>query len=434
MAAKAAASPSTATRSALAAGTVVPATCGVFVDAASTAVAESGTQAAPYKSLAAALAAVLPNQPIYVCTSPLDEAALLEADTRLYGGLDCATWATGVAAARTAWTAPANEIPLAVRGAGVSATVAGFAITARSATGQEPSGQGRSSIAAWVDAASVTLERVELVAAEGAAGAAGAAPPAAAAQAPNGSPGQNGCVDTTAKAGGNPGQNTCEDALGNMVNVNGGLGGTGTSLTEGGNGSSGQPIGQGGAGGKAQDATGCDAGAKGTDRTPAPPATLPASHPGALDATGYHGPEPVDGPRGVPGTGGGGGGGARACSGGNAGPGGGGDGAGGCGGLGGKGGAPAARASRSSRSKVPRSRSATCVSRPPRVAKAAKARRGRMGKRQAAAAESPVLRGLEAAERPHALAGKAAEAATVALAPVAQAAPRRSSHSTPPPQ
>lgn len=159
---------------ALAAGTVVPATCGVFVDAGSTAASEAGTQAAPYKSLATALAAASPNQPIYVCTSQLDEAALLEADTRLYGGLDCTTWATGDAAARTPWTAPANEVPLAVRGAGVSATVVGFAITARDAVGFDATTrQGRSSVAAWVEEASLRLERADLVAGRGANGGAG---------------------------------------------------------------------------------------------------------------------------------------------------------------------------------------------------------------------------------------------------------------------
>lgn len=328
---------------ALAAGTVVPATCGLFVDAASTAVAESGTQAAPYKTLAAALGAASPNQPVYVCTSPLDEAALVEADARLYGGLDCATWQTGAAAARTPWTAPAGEVPLAVRGAGVSATVAGFAVTARDATGTEANGQGKSSIAAWVDAATLRLERAELVAGSGAQGAPGEAPPAASAQAANGTAGANGCIDASAKAGGNPGQNTCEDPLGNMVNVNGGAGGTGTNSSEGGNGSAGQPAGQGGTAGAGQvNATVCTAGGVGTQGNPAPPATFPASHPGMLDATGYVGPAPVEGPRGAPGTGGGGGGGARQCASNAtfAGPGGGGGGAGGCGGLGGKGGSP----------------------------------------------------------------------------------------------
>jgi hypothetical protein len=150
---------------ALAAGTVVPATCGLFVDAASTAVAESGTQAAPYKTLAAALGAARCQPDHLRLHQPLDEAALIEADARLYGGLDCATWATGSAAARTAWTAPAGEIPLAVRGAGVSATVAGFAVTSRDAVGFDgASRQGRSSIAAWVEEASVELARVDLVA------------------------------------------------------------------------------------------------------------------------------------------------------------------------------------------------------------------------------------------------------------------------------
>jgi hypothetical protein len=327
---------------AVAAGTAIPASCGLFVDSASLAAGESGTQAAPYKSLAAALGAAAADQPIYVCTSPLDEAALIESDARLYGGLDCATWTTGAAAARTAWTAPANEIPLAVHGAGVSATVAGFAVTARDAAGSHvASGQGRSSIAAWVEQASVHLERVELLAGQGAPGADGlpqakVATPGAA----DGTAGGAGCLGNAGTFGATPGEQTC-----GTVVVDGGLGGNGTSAANGGNGSDGEPLGTMGKGGKGETASmpiACANGGEGaTGGSGTPGSGASESSFGTLSAMTYVGPAGSTGlAAGVPGQGGGGGGGANLCTTGmqGAGPSGGGGGAGGCGGNPGNGG------------------------------------------------------------------------------------------------
>ncbi|MBK6519305.1 MAG: hypothetical protein IPG04_35500 [Polyangiaceae bacterium] len=72
--------------------------CGVFVNSASPAT-PAGTKAAPYVTLGAALAAVLPGQYVYVCESPLDENVILAAPAVVFGGC-AATNGTGPAARR----------------------------------------------------------------------------------------------------------------------------------------------------------------------------------------------------------------------------------------------------------------------------------------------------------------------------------------------
>ena len=147
---------------------VVGPECGLFVDAAAPN-GGSGTQASPFSSLQTALDAAQTGQPIYVCTSPLTEAVAVSGGASVYGGLDCASWA--VTDNKTPWTAGANEIPLRFEATVDGALLRGFAITAQAATGTEAGSlQGRSSIAAWVEGASVTLEAVDLVAGAGAAG------------------------------------------------------------------------------------------------------------------------------------------------------------------------------------------------------------------------------------------------------------------------
>jgi hypothetical protein len=332
----------------------IDASCGVFVyprDNQTMPAGSTGTKTAPYRDLTNALADNPDGKPIFVCTGadPIDEAFVLDSSVVLFGGfVDCENWVVGAPTARSPWTAPAGEVPLKVVGNTTNVVLSRFAITAQDAVGLEADGQGKSSIALWVDAASVDVDRCELRAGDGVAGAEGESPPMAMAPAPNGDNGANGCIDGMNKSGGSGGVNVCVDTDGNMVNVSGGLGGTGTATANGGSGDPGEPNPDGtppdgGAGGKRQDGTGCGPGGGGQSGTNADAAaTPPTDSAGLLSAEGYRGPSPADGKRGNPGTGAGGGGGARQCvvdmmT--RAGPGGGGGGAGGCGGVGGKGGA-----------------------------------------------------------------------------------------------
>jgi hypothetical protein len=142
--------------------------CGVFVNSASPAT-PAGTKSAPYVTLGAALAAVEPGQYVYVCESPLDENVILAAPAVVFGGLRCDQW--DWTSGKTPLTAPENTVPLFIESAASGSLVFGFSVQAAPGAGTDPATRaGGSSIAAWVEDATVTLEQVDLIAGLGAPG------------------------------------------------------------------------------------------------------------------------------------------------------------------------------------------------------------------------------------------------------------------------
>jgi hypothetical protein len=326
----------------------IAAECGLFVDGAA-AGGGDGTQNAPYATLGEALAAAESGEAIYVCTSALNEAAGVGAPASIFGGLDCATW--GASGGKTAWTASANEIPLIVEAGASGALLVGFAITAADASGIEGGSlQGRSSIAAWVDGADVTLEDVDLVAGAGAAGFDGmdAAGQAAGRQSdPAGFDGNVGSGCGVANGGGAAKLHDCDG-----VTTEGGEGGDG-AMAAGGAGLPGFPnygpdepnesLGAGDPGGGAFDCTNNGGVGEAGHSADQGPAGLGGVELGMFQNGAYAGAAGAPGEVGPPGQGGGGGGGRRGnnnngCAVNVTGPSGGSGGAGGCGGLGGGGG------------------------------------------------------------------------------------------------
>jgi hypothetical protein len=316
----------------------VDGSCGVFVSPAGSDTEGDGSKEKPYLTLGAALTSkeVVAGKPVYACadeTKPFDEAVSLSSEVTVYGGLDCANDWVYDPKKKSAWTAPADSVPLTV-GSGANVAIFDFALAARDAAKD-----GGSSIAVLASqAGELLLERCDVVAGNGRIGAAPEKPAGTGAQGGPGEPGQDGCVDLMVKPGGTGGQNECEG-----TSRNGGNGGNGTAV-DGSDGTAGQPQPgvppSDGAAGKAQiGGTSCTTGVQGGDGTSGQPADGGQGI-GTITAEGYIGTPGADGQqKGVPGQGGGGGGGAKKCLNMNyAGPGGGGGGAGGCGGLPGKGG------------------------------------------------------------------------------------------------
>lgn len=318
--------------------------CGIFVD--STAPGdEAGTKAAPYRSLALALTKVGPEQAVYVCGSPVEEAISISTTTVLFGGLDCGSWAP--TENKTPWTAEPNQIPLRIGDSADGSLLHNFVITAADADGFDSvSLQGNSSIAAWI-ASDATLENVDLIAGVGAAGGDGADQKGQA----------KGRLDFPDDFNGNEGggcgmpagdatQPQCDSGV-----TRGGAGGDG--LMDSGVGgqigtvspSLGEPDGTAGLGDTGVSGWSCSQGGTGQEGHDGPEgkpgdggATI-----GTLNAMPYQGAGGEPGGMGKSGQGGGGGGGrkgnnANGCSAGSAGPSGGGGGAGGCGGIAGGGG------------------------------------------------------------------------------------------------
>jgi hypothetical protein len=329
---------------------VVEGECGVFVSPNGSDADGEGTKDKPYATLGMALGkAVSDGKPVYACADankPFDEAVQPTGEVTLYGGLDCTNGWAYDPKKKSAWTAPADTVPLVVLGSGKVA-VYDFAITARDAEKQ-----GGSSIAVLAagEVAELTMERCDVVSGNGQSGAAGTT---ASGIGPNnegkaGSDGGKGddgdpngstlCTTMGPVVGGGGGQNLC-----GLVNVGGGIGGNGTNDTPGDSGQDGKPAPSGpnmpGSGGAGDDGVnGCKFGNGGANGT-AGPAGAGASGIGELTEGGYSGVPGEDGKGpGTHGQGGGGGGGAKQCGNSNAGPGGGGGGAGGCGGLPGTGG------------------------------------------------------------------------------------------------
>jgi len=137
-------------------------TCGVFVQPG--AEAGDGSQAAPYGSLAAAVAAVGPAT-FYVCGNGIVESVTVGAGDSVFGGLDC-SWSWG--SAELVWTANEGEVPLKIAGNGSASVVklVGLAIEAPNPSAIGPI-EKRSSVGIIAESATVELERVTVQAAAG---------------------------------------------------------------------------------------------------------------------------------------------------------------------------------------------------------------------------------------------------------------------------
>jgi hypothetical protein len=311
-----------------------------------------GTRGRPYASIGRALAS-LAGTPltsfagkarVYVCNGIYAEAVALSSPTSLYGGLACPRDDAGVAQwsyvdAQAQVMAPRNAIGLVVSGDAGPVSVEDLAVTAPDAVGQDDAGNGLSSIAVFVNGASVTFRRCTFVAGSannGKDGTTRANYPANEATAPDGGANDGG-------AGGAGGSIVCTDGTSSM----GGAGGStnpGPPEGDGGTGAS-SPVAaasaiRNGAGGSGDDGVnGCRDGGVGADGVPGD-SGLPVGSVGALSSRGWTPSAASMGANGAPGQGGGGGGASALAVLGTVLPylGGTGGGAGGCGGAGGTGG------------------------------------------------------------------------------------------------
>ncbi len=311
-------------------------TCGVFVSASGSDEA-AGTKAAPYATIAHAIANV-GSGAIYLCGETLTEPVELPANIDMFGALDCGNdWAYNTDM-RTELTAAANSIVLKISGG--SSTIADVNITAPNAEGTD----GNSSIATLVNQAAVYFLRCDMTSGNGAAGANGTTPTTADLDGIVGAEGELGCEDTIINATPSPETKTCP--LGGTTR--GGSGGPGivTNAMVGTNGTSTPPVESPLENGGAEQ-TGvlpskhCTSGTQGADGATGEEGTAATGN-GTVSADGFDGVDGQAGGAGTPGQGGGGGGGTQgqysctnaslaAASGGNGG-------SGGCGGGGGNGG------------------------------------------------------------------------------------------------
>jgi len=281
-----------------------------------------GTKAAPFATITAAIAAA-GGKPVYVCAEPLTEKLTLDTAVVLYGGLDCATdWSWVGQTTRTQLTAGAGEVVVKVNTGATGSLVEDFAITAA-----DGSAAGDSSIAVFVDSATIEFARCALTAGNGVAGDDGTTVGTAAAAGQNGSAGNTGCQSSSPTAGGPTEVNSsCTDSWGGE----GGPGGVAAGF----GGAAGQPGDVTPGNGQGTDA--CTDGQNGGPGADGQPGVSPTGF-GTLDATGYTAAEGGFGLAGEHGPGGGGGGGGKGdglCTG-LSGHGGGGGASGGCGGIGG---------------------------------------------------------------------------------------------------
>jgi hypothetical protein len=283
------------------AGAIATSCSGVFVSSSGGDDGNAGTQAAPLKSLAAAVMKAGAGR-VYACGEVFTEAVQVTAATTLYGALDCAKGWAYDATKQTVLTAAAGAIPLTLTSTVVGAEVLDFKIVAADNT-KTPGG---SSIAVVVDQASATLTRCDLVAgaaSDGSAGMSGGAQAMAAnGGMMGGNAGPNGMGGT---AGGDGGSNT-------VCGLQGGNGGGGGTAPNG-NGGDGVPgdTTTGGMKGSGDTGSGCTPGGQGSNGMPgvAGPVTPGV---GALDTSGYHGVDGQPGMDGTNGASGGGGGGSMA--------------------------------------------------------------------------------------------------------------------------
>jgi hypothetical protein len=306
--------------------------CGVFVDA--TGGDDNNvpsSKARPLKTLAAALANVSSGGAIYACSgAALVGGVTIPAGLRLYGGLDCTSWAYS-AQNPTIIGAPAGVVPLTL-GTGTGTTVlADLYVQATPATAS-----GGSSIGIIANGVTASLDRLLIVTGDGAKGADGAAQTGTGADGVVGSPGANGC-GALSIAGGPAKTTTC--SVGSSTGGQGGTGGYyGLDGASGTTGPANPGIGY------HMSTAGCTPGGKGQDGASGA-IGAGATGQGTIDLLGYRGAVGGVGGIGDAGQGGGGGGGASSfgnCPASNmfGGSSGGGGGTGGCGGIGGVGGSP----------------------------------------------------------------------------------------------
>jgi hypothetical protein len=322
--------------------------CGVFVSSSKGDDAAAGSQSAPVKTLAAAVALAQGSaKPVYACAEAFAEAVTLPAGTTLYGGLDCANGWAYVGATTKTMIAPAADPGLA---APVGLVLSGGAVTTRvedvAVKAPDATTPGGSSVAALVTGGSAEFVRCELTAGNGMAGVIGATPSEpvgpdlAEDPAIRGMNGAAACMGDLAT--GNPGGSGTTNAM--CPTAIGGTGGIG-KVANGEKGGDGEPLpadnpdkwGVGGIGATVGACKPGEPGLLGGDGSAGAGAS--ATEFGTLSASGFAGAEGKPGQDGTPGQGGGGGGGAKGkaspmCNGAS----GGGGGAGGCGGKGGRGG------------------------------------------------------------------------------------------------
>jgi hypothetical protein len=343
--------------------TLVKDACGLFVrgDAMDTDDEGSGTKDRPYRTLQAAINAVVPDDVdsdagtsatkdagsadagsgapalkyIFVCTKNiLKEGVTITKDyIAIYGGFDCANGWAWDKAARSTILSPSDAPALVV--SGQHAHVENFSLMASRA-----STAGGSSIAVLVNRADPVFTRCEMIADTAQQGKDGdSVPPVPADSGVPGNNGANTCSADPVKGGASIPTPSCPTSVGG----NGGQGSAGSSEP----GGTGQPqptASQGGEGGDAETSTACSVGRDGAagDKGPAGSGAIGDMNLGNLDPSGFIPASGSDGQPGQPGQGGGGGGGAKGgaqCTGATkGGASGGSGGSGGCGGQAGKGG------------------------------------------------------------------------------------------------
>jgi hypothetical protein len=303
---------------------------GVFVAAhAGSDATGDGSKAKPYATIGHALAALGAKRRLYLCDATYAEFVTLQTAASLYGGFACpgtdagAPWSYldgGFAKV----SGVANQIPLSVTGLDSGIAVEDLWLVAANASGHDDAGNGLSSIAALVNASTVSFRRCTLSAGTGAngtdgtAGANYAGVTAAAGQANDGG------------IGGAGGSITCNDG----TSSTGGSGGSALSTSGGDGGAQPMPTtspgfdGVGATGGT----TSCSSGAPGANGAPGDAGSAATTY-GIVSPEGWVPSTGGNGRAGYPGQGGGGGGGkSLSLTGGTGG------GAGGCGGAGGMGG------------------------------------------------------------------------------------------------
>jgi len=277
----------------------------------------------------------------------LNEPVAIGSAVQIFGGLNCSDWTSGTT--KTPWTSDAGTVPLTIASAANGSLLYQFAISAKDATGfDETTLQGASSIGAIIDAATVTLETVNIEAGAGAPGGDGAD---VAGQA-------DGRQSDAAGFDGNMGGGCGAGAGMSKLHMCGGvstIGGSGGAGDHGGGSSGvagtpnpglGEPDGSAGAGDTGLGGWDCgtDNGNGQTGHSgPVGNGGPAGAEAGTISATGYLGAAGQTGVTGTVGQGGGGGGGRagdgqNGCGGSQTGPSGGSGGAGGCGGQGGGGG------------------------------------------------------------------------------------------------
>jgi hypothetical protein len=293
----------------------------------------NGSRSSPYATIGYALAHVGAGKDrLYICDATYAESVSLSAAVSLYGGLACprdAGWSYvdgGVAQVNGG----INQIALAINGVPGPISVEDLAVAAANASGQDDAGNGKSSIAVLVNAATVSFRRCAFTAGDGDnAGTGMTTSNHGVGTAPDG-------VANSGADGGEGGSIACGDGTAS-TGGNGGIGAIATASDGGSGGANPMPQtypamaldGLGGVGGFS-----CGQGHKGAFGAAADGGGAAAATYGSLTSTGWTPSAGGGGQAGQPGQGGGGGGGLAGAL-----PlGGTGGGAGGCGGGAGTGG------------------------------------------------------------------------------------------------